>query len=150
MTTAYDVPAKDLISAVSKKLQDEKTVAPPDWSKFARTGVHTENPPVDKNWWFTRCASIMRKIYISNGIGIQHLRNEYGGFRDRGSKPNRAKSGSGSIARAVVQQLEQAGYVASIKGKGRVLTPKGKAFVDKVSHEVHQGLVQTRPELQKY
>jgi small subunit ribosomal protein S19e len=150
MTTAYDVPAKDLIDALTKKLQAEKAIVPPEWSKVARTGLHTEKVPVNKDWWFVRCASVMRKIYMQNGIGIERLRNEYGGYRDRGSKPNRAVGGSGSIARVVVQQLEKAGYLTAIKGKGRVLTPKGRSFLDDTSHEVMQGLVQIRPELKKY
>ena len=150
MTTAYDVPARDLIDAFTKKLQNEKAIVPPEWSKFARTGVHTEKPPVDKNWWHVRCASILRKIYINNGMGVERLRNEYGGNRDRGSKPNRARGGSGAIVRNLVQQLEEAGYVTKIKGKGRVLTPKGKSVLDNTSHEVMQGLLVMHPELKKY
>ncbi|MFH1100830.1 MAG: 30S ribosomal protein S19e [Methanobacteriota archaeon] len=150
MTTTYDIPAKDLIDALHKKLQNEKAVAPPEWSKYVRTGVHTEKSPVDKNWWYTRCASVLRKIYISNGIGVQRLREEYGGYRDRGSKPNRARAGSGAIIRTMVQQLEEAGYVMTIRGKGRVLTGKGRSFLDNTAHEVMQGLLTVHPELKKY
>jgi len=150
MTTVYDVPAKDLIDAVTKKLQQDKTITPPDWSKYARTGVHTENPPEQRNWWYIRCASILRKIYVKNQIGIERLRTEYGGYRDRGSKPDKARQGSGSIVRVALQQLEGAGYVTKIKGKGRVLTPKGRSFLDNTSHEIKQSLSKSMPALQKY
>jgi small subunit ribosomal protein S19e len=140
MTTAYDVPSKDLIGAVAKKLQSDKAIVPPEWANFARTGVSRENPPMEKDWWHTRCASILRKIYINNCIGIEHLKAEYGGKRDRGSKPNKARSGSGSIARKAVQQLEKAGYVSKVKGKGRMLTPKGRSFLDNTSKEVMKNL----------
>jgi ribosomal protein S19E (S16A) len=36
MTTAYDVPAKELISALTKKLQNESTIIPPDWSNLIK------------------------------------------------------------------------------------------------------------------
>jgi small subunit ribosomal protein S19e len=150
MTTTYDVPPKALIDAVSKKLQSEQVIVPPEWSKFARTGIHTEKNPVNENWWFVRCASVLRKIYINDGIGVEHLRNEYGGNRDRGSKPNRARGGSGAIARTIVHQLEKAGYVAAIKGKGRILTSKGRSFLDNTAHEVIQELTSVHPELKKY
>ena len=150
MTIVYDVPAKDLIDALTKKLQNEKTIVPPEWDKYVRTGLSRENPPADKNWWYTRCASILRKIYISHSIGIEHLRNEYGGKQDRGSKPYKARSGSGSIIRSALQQLERAGFVTKIKGKGRVLTPKGRSFLDNTSHEVMQKLADYYPELKKY
>ena len=68
MTTAYDVPSKDLIGALAKKLQSDKAIVPPEWANFARTGVDRENPPMEKDWWHTRCASILRKIYINNCI----------------------------------------------------------------------------------
>ena len=150
MTTAYDVPAKTFIDALTKKLQEDKAITPPEWSKFARTGVHTEKPPTQKDWWYTRCASLLRKIYIEKSIGVERLRNEYGGSRDRGSKPKRARGGSGSITRDALQQLETAGYVTKVKGKGRMLTAKGVSFLDNTSHEVMQTLVQLYPELKKY
>jgi small subunit ribosomal protein S19e len=150
MTTVYDVPSKELIDAVAKKLQSDKTIVVPEANMFSRTGVDKENPPMEQNWWYIRCASILRKIYISDVIGIEHLRAEYGGKRDRGSKPYKARSGSGTIVRRALQQLEKAGYVSKIKGKGRVLTPKGRSFLDNTSHEVMKDVVAYYPDLKKY
>ena len=150
MTTVNDVPAKDLIDEVAKKLQKDKSIVQPEESSYLRTGVSKENPPVEKDWWYTRCASILRKLYIYNSIGTEHLRAEYGGKRNRGSKPYKARSGSGSIVRRSLQQLEKAGYVTKIKGKGRVLTPKGRSFLDNTSHDVKKNVEAYYPELKKY
>ena len=150
MTTVYDVPAKELIDNVAKKLQSDKTISTPEVNLYSRTGVDKENPPVEKNWWYVRCASILRKIYISNVIGVEHLKAEYGGRRDRGSKPYKARSGSGTIVRRAIQQLETAGYVTKIKGKGRTLTAKGRSFLDNASNEVKKEVVDYLPELKKY
>lgn len=150
MTTIFDIPSKDLINAVAKKLQKDNTIVIPNANIFSRTGVDKENPPTDKNWWYTRCASILRKIYINNVIGVEHLKAEYGGRKDRGSKPYKARSGSGTIVRRALQQLETAGYVSKIKGKGRVLTPKGRSFLDNASHEVKKDVGEYLPELKKY
>ena len=150
MTLLYDVPAKELIDEVAKKLQKDKSIVPPEGVSYLRTGVDKENPPLDKNWWYTRCASIMRKIYMNKGIGIERLRAEYGGKKDCGSKPYKARSGSGSITRKALQQLEKAGFVTKIRGKGRVLTPKGRSFLDNTSHEVMKNIGSYYPELKKY
>ncbi len=150
MTTVYDIPAKNLIDGLAKKLQKDGSIIPPEGSNFLRTGVNRENPPEDKNWWYTRCASILRKIYINNGIGVEHLRAEYGGKRNRGSKPYKARSGSGSIARIALQQLEKAGLVKKVRGKGRLLTPKGVSFLDNTSNEIMKDIVGYYPELKKY
>ncbi|UCD14475.1 MAG: 30S ribosomal protein S19e [Thermoplasmatales archaeon] len=150
MTTAYDVPAKDLIDALTKKLQKEKDIVPPEWSDYVRTSISRENPPEKKDWWYRRCASILRKIYINNGIGTERLRSEYGGKQDRGSKPYKARSGSGSIIRNALHQLEKAGFVTKLRGKGRVLTSKGRSFLDNTAYEVTKNLKDYYPDLKKY
>jgi small subunit ribosomal protein S19e len=150
MTSAYDVPAKELITALAKKLQAEQAMTPPPWSAIVRTGVTRENTPEPKDWWYTRCGSILRKLYMEKAIGVERLRALYGGPRDRGSKPNKAMAGSGAIARKAVQQLEAAGYVTKVKGKGRMLTTKGISFLDHTSYEVKQSLLETMPALKKY
>ena len=83
-------------------------------------------------------------------MGIEHIRAEYGGKRNRGSKPNKAEAGSGAIIRHALQQLETAGYVTKMKGKGRMLTPKGVKFLDNTSFEVKNSLIEQFPELKKY
>jgi small subunit ribosomal protein S19e len=150
MTIVYDVPPKELIDAIAKKLEKDSSISVPEQNIYSRAGIHKENPPMEKNWWHIRCASILRKIYINNIIGIEHLRAEYGGKQDRGSKPYKAKSGSGTIVRRALQQLEKAGYITKIKGKGRMLTPKGRSFLDNTSNEVMKNIIDYYPELKKY
>ena len=136
MTTVFDVPAKDLIDAVAKKLHEDTNIVLPEANMYSRTGVDRENPPTQRDWWHTRCASILRKIYINDVVGVERLRAEYGGKKDKGSKPYKAAMGSGTITRRAIQQLEKAGYVSKIKGKGRTLTPKGRSFLDNISNEI--------------
>jgi len=150
MTTVYDVPAKELIDEIAKKFEKDTTIEIPESNVYSKTGLNRESPPSNKNWWYVRCASILRKIYTSNVIGAEHLREEYGGKQNRGSKPHRAKAGSGTIARRAVQQLEKAGYVSKIKGKGRRLTPKGRSFLDNTSKEVMDNIKDYYPGLEKY
>lgn len=150
MTLIYDVPAKELIDEVAKKLQKDDSISMPKNNIFSRTGVSKENIPEDKNWWYVRCASILRKIYINDQIGVERLRSEYGGKKNRGSKPHKAASGGGSITRRALQQLEKAGYISKIKGKGRTITPKGRSFLDNTANEVMKNVVDYIPELKKY
>jgi small subunit ribosomal protein S19e len=150
MTTVYDVPADLLIKKLTEKLKAVDVIKPPDWAHYVKTGVHCEKPPVDRAWWYTRVAAIFRKVYLDGPIGVLRLRAEYGGKRDRGSKPNAARKGSGSIIRESLQQLEQAGYVETVKGKGRVVSSRGRALLDNTAHEVLRELIDTIPELGKY
>lgn len=136
MTTVYDVPAKDLIDEVAKKLKKEKTVKIPEENKYTRTSMNRENLPEDKDWWYTRCASILRKVYMNKGVGVQSLRAEYGGKKDMGSKAYKARMASGTVVRRALQQLEEADLIKKIKGHGRTVTSKGRSFMDNISKEI--------------
>ena len=150
MTTVFDVPAQPLITNLSLRLKADPKTAPPEWAPFVRTGVHTVKSPDNPDWWHVRVASILRKIYLHAPMGVERLSAEYGGARKRGSKPERAESGSGSIVRKGLQRLEAAGLVSNIKGRGRTLTPKGRAMCDAAAHEVAKELEKTIPALAKY
>jgi small subunit ribosomal protein S19e len=60
---------------------------------------------------FLRAASIARKVYLRNGVGIGALRTIYGGRKSRGTRPHHHGEGSGAIARACLKQLEKLGVV---------------------------------------
>ncbi len=148
MVTVYDVPPEKLIASVAEKLKEEK-IEPPEWSRWVTTGVHKEKGPEQEDWWYIRLASVLRKIYIMGPIGTSRLAAEYGGKEDRGSKRYKARKGSRAIVRKALQQLESLGYVKKDK-KGRVITPKGRSFMDNVAHEIMKELVKEAPELEKY
>ncbi|HLE47571.1 MAG TPA: 30S ribosomal protein S19e [Candidatus Thermoplasmatota archaeon] len=150
MTTVFDVPADPLIRKLGEKLKADPKFDAPPWAKFAKTGIHREKTPTDPNWWQPRVASIARKVYLHGPIGVIHLSAEYGGTRDRGSKPNKARLGSRSIVRTALKQLETAGYVQAIKGKGRILAPAGRKLLDATAHEIAKELEVKIPALAKY
>jgi len=64
MTTVYDVPADHLIRSVAEELKKRQEIKPPAWAAFAKTGVHKEMPPEDPDWWFTRAAAVLRRVYV--------------------------------------------------------------------------------------
>jgi len=151
LPTPYDIPPSILIERLAKYLKDNiDSVRPPDWAPYVKTGVHAERAPQNPDWWYIRCASLLRKIYIRGPIGVEHLRSEYGGRKDRGTRPEHARKGSGAIIRKALQQLEEAGLVQTIKGKGRVVTPQGRSLLDSLSADIKRELEKVNPSLSKY
>ena len=135
MTTVYDVPADHIIRRVAEELKKRKEIVPPEWAAFAKTGVHKEMPPEDPDWWFTRAAAVLRRVYIDGPLGVERMRSFYGGKKNRGSRPNAFRKGSGSILRKALQQLEAAGLIIHDK-TGRKVSPAGMSFLDNLSQEV--------------
>lgn len=151
MTTPYDVPVTQFIEKLAKYLKENiEEVQPPSWASFAKTGAHVEKQPQNPDWWYTRSASILRKVYVQGPIGLERLRAQYGGRKDFGVKPEHAVKASGNIIRKSLQQLESAGLVQIIASKGRSMSPKGRKLVKEVAEDLHKDLVKTTPELKKY
>ncbi|MFC1801236.1 30S ribosomal protein S19e [Nanoarchaeota archaeon] len=141
MANVFEVDSQELIEKAAKKLAEGKIIEPPEWAGIVKTGVHKERQPSRNDWWYVRAAAVLRSIYKLGPVGTNKLRTKYGGRKSRGFKPERFKKGSGSVIRKLLQQLEKAEFVKQVeKGvhKGRVLTPKGKSFLDKIAIEVRK------------
>ena len=110
MAKVYDVPADVLIERLSTILKSED-IPTPSWTPFVKTGAHADKPPQDREWWYTRCASVMRKIYLRGPIGINELRKVYGGGKPSGYGAAHHKSAGGAIIRNAIQGLEKLGYI---------------------------------------
>lgn len=137
MVTVYDVPAEKLILKTAEKLKQNSAIEPPEWAEFVKTGVHTEKAPSQDDWWYTRSASILRKLYVKGPMGSSRLAAEYGGYRDNGTMPNKAVNGSRNIARKCMIQLEKAGYLVSKDKQGRAISPSGMSLLDNAAKEVY-------------
>ena len=135
MTTVYDVPADKLIAKAAMELKEKAEITAPEWAPFVKTGTHREMPPEDPEWWYTRAAAVLRRVYVDGPVGVERMRSVYGGKKDRGSKPGKSVKGSGSILRKSLQQLEAAGFVAKQKN-GRVITRAGASFLDGIAYTV--------------
>lgn len=149
MTTIYDVPAEMLINNLAQKLKTEEKAKPPEWATFAKTGAHKELAPDNADWWYVRCASILRRVYIDGPVGISRLRSFYGGRHRNGVTGIHFSKGSGSVAREALQQLEKSGLVKTQK-VGRTLSPQGQSFLNNAANEVKTELIKTNPALAKY
>jgi len=151
LPTPHDIPAAIFIKRLATHLKDNTDqIQPPPWAQVAKTSSHTEQPPQDPDWWFTRSASILRKIYTKGPIGIERLRAEYGGRTGRVVSREHARKGAGSNIRKAIQQLEAAGLVEPQKNKGRIVTKEGRRTLDKLATEIKEELEKKLPELKKY
>lgn len=141
MVSVYDVPANELIEASADELKRQNMVKAPEWAVFVKTGVHKERPPVNPDWWYVRSASVLRTVYLRGPIGVAKLKTLYGGRKRRGHKPAVFREGSGNIARKILQQLEKSGLIATVEKprKGRKMTAKGTAFLDKLATKIVKG-----------
>ena len=151
MPTPYDIPAQVFINKLAKYAKDNiDQVTPPPWAPYVKTGSYAVHQPQNPDWWYTRCASLLRKTYMKGPIGVERLRAQYSGRKDLGVRPECVRKGAGSNIRKLFQQLETAGLIENVKGKGRVLTSEGRRLLDTLATEIKKELEKEIPELAKY
>ncbi|ABK78376.1 ribosomal protein S19E [Cenarchaeum symbiosum A] len=143
------MPADVLIGRLAEILKKEE-LPRPDWVPFVKTGVHADKPPQDRAWWHTRCASLMRKIYLHGPIGINGLRSEYGGGKPRGYGAANHRKAGGAIIRNAVHGLEKLGYIEKLDKKGRIVSRQGMQKLDRLSTEILGEMAATNPQLKVY
>lgn len=149
MAKVFDVPANELITKLSDQLKKDKKINPPEWISFVKTGSHAEKIPQNKDWWYTRCASLVRKVYMHGPIGISDLKSYYGGRKRIGYNLDHHKDAGGAIIRKALQQLEESGYVEK-KTKGRIISNEGMKRVDRLATEIFKETSKLNKDLERY
>ncbi|MBU0591239.1 30S ribosomal protein S19e [Candidatus Micrarchaeota archaeon] len=133
MVTIYDVDPNKLIAKVAEKLKSMK-ISKPDFVGMVKTGAHASRPPHDPDFWYSRCASILRHIYVHDVVGTQRLRRHYGGRKRRGVRPEHHAPAGGSTIRKAMQELEKSGLLLKEQA-GRRISPKGRQLLDNAAKE---------------
>jgi len=149
MAKVNDVPADVLLRKLTDILKNED-ISAPIWASFVKTGSHADRPPHEKDWWHTRCASILRKIYLHGPIGINDLRKEFGGGKPVGYGAAHHRDAGGAIIRNAIHGLEKLGYVEKVEKKGRVVTKQGMKKLDSLATEILKELATENQHLKVY
>ncbi len=137
MANVYEVDAGEFIKRSAEKLKSAQ-LKKPAYIDFVKSGAGRERVPSDPDFWYARCASILRQVYLNGPIGISTLRTRYGNRKRHTVTRHHHYRAGGSLVKDAFDALETAGYVKK-SGKGRIITPAGKSFADKVSNEIVKG-----------
>ncbi len=134
----YIIEPGKLIQALAEKLkEDYPEVNPPQGSEFWKTAFFKELAPVDsENFWYIRCASILRKVKKFGPIGVNRLRKQYGGRNRKGPGLHHSAKGAGKIIRVALQQLENANLLKKEGKTGRICTPEGISLLERLAYSI--------------
>ncbi len=132
--SVLDVSPNALIGRVADELKKKPEIQPPAWVLSVKSGSYRERVPQQDDFWFQRCASLLRTLYVQGNVGVQRLRRKYGGRTTHIVRRSHHRPAGGKIIRLALQQLEKAGFVAKDeKKKGRILTSAGRSLLEKAS-----------------
>lgn len=132
----WTVEPSKLIHSIAEKLKEYPEIAPPEGSKFWKTAFFKEMAPVEEDFWYIRCASLLRKINKFKEIGVNRLRKKYGGRNRRGSGLNHSAKASGKIIRVALQQLEKAKLIEVTEKNGRKIAKEGHSLLERTAYSI--------------
>ena len=116
---------------------------------YVKTAAHKELSPFDQNWLYTRAASLARKVYFKQRLGVRKFKNIYGSKARRGSAPEHHKKAGGKIIRYCLQQLEKMGILEMVqveeeddqgnttqRSVARAVTKRGRKDMDNIARKI--------------
>jgi small subunit ribosomal protein S19e len=132
----YVIEPEILIKVIAEKLKEYSEIKPPEGSEFWKTAFFKELAPLEEDFWYIRCASLLRKLNKIGEIGVNRLRKKYGGRNRKGKGLNHSAKGSGKIIRVALQQLEKANLVKKTERNGRKIAPEGKSLLERTAYSI--------------
>ncbi|KAJ6829643.1 40S ribosomal protein S19-like [Iris pallida] len=134
--TVKDVCPHDFVKAYSAHLKRSRKMELPHWTDIVKTGRFKELAPYDPDWYYIRAASMAKKIYLRQGIGVGGFQKMYGGRKRNRSKPQHFCNSSGVVARNILQLLQAMNIIDVDPKGGRVITSQGRQDLDQVAGRI--------------
>ena len=140
-----DVSAAQFIAAYAAYLQKSGKIQLPKNVELLKTGLTKELAPVDLDWYYTRMATVARRVYLCPGVGVGALSKYFGGVDNKTCMRQHHRRGARGVLRHILIQMESNGLVetnhmetaeGSKVTSGRTLTAKGRREMDRVARSV--------------
>merc|ERR1712226_1080012 len=132
-----DVDQQAFVKAFAAFLKKSGKVKVPSWADQVKTAVFKELSPYDQDWYYVRCASLARHLYMRGNAGVGAFRKVYGGSKDNGFAPSHFRVANGNIIRKCLQSLEAIKLVKKSDFRGRCVTPQGQRDMDRVAAMIY-------------
>merc|ERR1712207_11011 len=76
-----DVDQQEFVKAFAAFLKKSGKVKIPSWADQVKAAVFKELSPYDQDWYYVRCASLARHLYMRGNAGVGAFRKVYGGSK---------------------------------------------------------------------
>lgn len=108
----------------------------PDHIDLIKTAKYKELAPYEADWFYIRCASILRRLYHRSPAGITQITRIYGGRQRNGVRPSHFCRSDSSAVRKAIQSLENVKMIEKHPDGGRKLTSQGQRDLDRIAAQI--------------
>ncbi|XP_013108573.1 small ribosomal subunit protein eS19A [Stomoxys calcitrans] len=134
--TVKDIDQHACVKAVASFLKKTGKLKVPDQMDIIKTAKYKELAPYDPDWFYIRCASILRHLYHRSPAGVGSITKIYGGRKRNGVHPSHFCRAADGAARKALQSLEHARLIEKHPDGGRKLTPIGQRDLDRIANQI--------------
>ncbi|XP_065159333.1 small ribosomal subunit protein eS19A [Atheta coriaria] len=134
--TLKDVDQAKFVKAFSSFLKKTGKLRVPEWVDIVKTSRAKELAPYDPDWYYVRCAAVIRHIYIRSPIGVGSVTKIFGTRQRKGTHPSHFCRSAGGVARKCLQSLEALKLIEKTPDGGRKLTQQGRRDLDRIAAQV--------------
>merc|ERR1712137_730942 len=135
--TVKDCDADVFIAALAQHFKKSGKIELPEWHDLIKTATFKEMCPMDADWYYTRAASVARRIYLRGGAGVGAFTKVYGGSKRNSVRTPHFHTASKGCIRHILQRLQEIDIVAKRKDKkGRWVTRNGQRELDTIAGQV--------------
>lgn len=115
--TVKDVDQDKIVEGVALFLKKSGKLKVPENMDIVKTAKFKDLAPSDPDWFYVRCASILRRLYHRSPTGVGAIKKMYGGRQRRGVRPSHFCRADGCVARKSIQALENIKLVEKHPGE---------------------------------
>lgn len=124
MIEIFNVKPDAFNSVLAEHLKSTDKLTLPKNVDIVKTCHGKQRAPADKDWYYKRAASIIRKMVVATHrgehIGVTKLSRKYGCSKNRGSRPSKHVDGARGHIRKILQDLEKAEWVVTDAGDRKI------------------------------
>ena len=137
--TMMDVPANKWIKTMAQHLKQSGKCFVPNCTELMKPSHANQLAPSNEDWYFYRCAAVLRRVYNRPGVGYTSLAKSFSMKKNNGSRPEKTIYAARGLLHWVCRSLEGVNLIAKGKQSGRVITKEGKRKADAIAFNVKTG-----------
>ncbi|CCW66507.1 unnamed protein product [Phytomonas sp. Hart1] len=134
--TIRDVNAWHWIKTAARHFKCEGNLFVPSCTELVKTSCGRERAPQNPDWYYIRCAAVLRAIYLRPGVGYGGLSKRFSNKKNYGSRPEHMVRAATGLLHWSCKSLTKLGLVSGGKTSGQCLTKKGRMFADSLAFQV--------------
>jgi len=135
-TTVKDVDQDKIVQGVALFLKKSGKLKVPDNMDIVKTSKSKELGPYNNDWFYIRCAAILRRMYHRGPIGVGGVKKIFGANQRNGSSPSHFCRADGAVSRRAIQALEHIKLVEKHAEGGRKLSAQGQRDLDRIASQI--------------